>query len=173
MPTSKYLNKAIDFCIETGTMFKVKYLRAGKHFADDDSIRDIYEITITRGQRSFTTEFGQSLNRSGKYIVVDRGEHKFYDKEDAVKYCRSMGLSAKAIEENPDFSRPNEYDFFATITKSDPGDFQEFCNEMGYDERPLSEYHKVMKIYEAVKREWNEIRALYSDEEIEKMYEIQ
>lgn len=55
--------KGLGFSIES------TFLKHGKHFIDDKENRDIYKVKIKRGRRSFTVEFGQSLNNSMKNRV--------------------------------------------------------------------------------------------------------
>lgn len=162
------LQQAIAFCKKTNTSFECKYLRTGKYFASDTEDRDVYEITIQRGNRSYTTNFGNSIANSGKYIVKDRGTHRFFDRKDAIKFCHGS-----SIIENEDFKMPNEYTFLACVQKNDPGTFEDFCNEMGYTNRPLTEYPQVKEIYEGVLKEYNSIRCMYMDVELEELQEIQ
>ena len=44
---------------------KINFSHNGEHFADDKQNRDIYKITISKGRRSYTFKFGQSLAKSG------------------------------------------------------------------------------------------------------------
>lgn len=55
--------------------------------------------------------------------------------------------------------RPNNYDILACLTKYDPIDLQNFCNEYGYDE--LDE--KTNKTFKAVLNEYNNVNRLFSD----------
>jgi len=66
---SEYEQKAIDFLQSTNTEFKAKFLRNGKYFSDDKDVRDIYKITLTRGNRIYSFEFGQSSANSGEWLV--------------------------------------------------------------------------------------------------------
>jgi len=174
METSEYLKQATDFCEKTGTTFEVEYLRTGKHWDNDTRKRDIYKITITRGSRSYTIEFGQSLYRSSRFLVKDMGyDYTFANRPEAVQFCYKQHISPNVIVKNENFAAPTAYDFFSCVQKYNPGTFDEFCSEMGYDEEPLSSYHRVAKIYEAAKNEWQAIESMYSDDEITLMQEIQ
>jgi len=63
---------------------------------------------------------------------------------------------------------PSEYDILACLTKYDPGTFEDFCDNFGYD----FDSRNAEKIYKAVLREWDNINTMYSDEEIELLQEI-
>lgn len=62
MQTVDYHKQAEDFLKETNTVLKVKYLKYDKHFQDDKEMRNIYRITLKRGKKSYSFNFGQSIN---------------------------------------------------------------------------------------------------------------
>lgn len=59
---TKYEQQANNFLKSTNTIIDVRYLKNGKHFESDTDVRDIYKITIKRGQSIFKFNFGQSIN---------------------------------------------------------------------------------------------------------------
>jgi hypothetical protein len=130
-----YIKKATDFLKKTKTTFKVEYLKTGKYFPDDKEERDIYNITLIHGPRSYSFTFGQSILESRK-------------------------ISRKM---------PNEYDVLACLTKHDPGTFEDFCFDFGYD----TDSKKAEKTYNAVKDEYSSVCYLFSTDEIEEMQEIE
>jgi len=62
---NEYKKQALDFLRATKTKIRSKFLRYDYHFEDDKNMRDIYQITISRGNKSFSFNFGQSLVNSG------------------------------------------------------------------------------------------------------------
>jgi len=64
---------------------------------------------------------------------------------------------------------PTAYDVLACLQKYDVGTFEDFCSEFGYDE----DSRKAFKIYKAVIREWKNVELLFTEEQIEKLQEIQ
>jgi len=143
-----YNKKAEDFLKETNTIFKVEFLKNGFHFEDDKEPRDIYLITLKRGERVYKFNFGQSINKSLN------SEYR-----EQIKKFKNR--------ENKFF--PSAYDVLACLTKSEVGSFKDFCGDYGYDE----DSRKAEKTYKAVLEEWKNIKMLYSDEEILKLQEIQ
>ncbi len=129
-----YKKQALDFLEKTGTTLKIEFKRNGKHFDDDKDNRDIYSVTLSRGPRKFTFDFGQSINNSGKNRV-----------------------------------KPTAYDILTCLTKYDPGTFENFCSEFGYD----TDSRKAEKTYKAVVNEYQNIAMLFTDEELEELQEIQ
>lgn len=61
---SPYEIQANEFLTATKTEFSAVYVRTDKYFDDDKEKRDIYSITLNRGNRTYTFTFGQSLLKS-------------------------------------------------------------------------------------------------------------
>ncbi len=129
----EYNQQAEKFLKETKTEFKVKFVKNGLYFDDDKEPRDIYLITLKRGEREFSFKFGQSINNTEKQI------------------------------------KPTAYDFLSCVEKYEHIDFEDFCNEFGYDD----DSRKAEKTFKAVQEEFNKIRMLFNNTEIEKLQEIQ
>lgn len=63
---------------------------------------------------------------------------------------------------------PSAYDVLACLTKSDPGYFEDFCSEYGYD----TDSRKALATHKAVVREWEKVSGFFTDDEITELYEI-
>ena len=173
--TTEYRQQAIDFLQSTNTEFKAEFLRNGKHFADDKEVRDIYKITLKRGPRFYTFNFGQSIMRSQYYQdpIKERtytlnggcrtGNYKISD-IDKYKNSFSHGNGLKLVKGQP----PAPYEVLSCLTKYDPGTFEDFCCEFGYD----TDSKKAEKTYNAVREEWLNVTRLFTDEEINRLAEI-
>jgi hypothetical protein len=177
-----YQLQANNFLAKTNTSFSVKYLRTGKYFSDEKEERDIYEITLTRGNRSYTFTFGQSIADSDFYYQYRSNKTKFpldrkYLDKDYFK-GKFLGLIGTIKMKDSTFTPsidtihypivPTAYDVLASITKYDVGTFEDFCSEFGYD----TDSKKAEKTYNAVKEEWLNINRLFTDAEIEELQEI-
>ena len=66
---------------------------------------------------------------------------------------------------------PTEYDILACLEKYDVGTFQDFCNEFGYDE--YEEINKTKRIYNLVRRQYENLCRIFTDEQMEMLREIQ
>ena len=66
--TDQYEEQAQRFLADTGSSIEFKFLKHGKHFDDDKDSRDIYEVTLKRGDRQYVLKFGQSVAYSGRWI---------------------------------------------------------------------------------------------------------
>ena len=127
-----YQQQALDFLQSTNTKFSVKFLDHAKYFDDDDTTRDIYEITIARNGRKFVFKFGQSVVKSGRY-------------------------------KNKKYSEPTAYDVLAYLTKYDPGTFENFCGDFGYDTERKIKISQPMKLI--ITKANNQVTGVYIPQE--------
>ena len=176
---SKYEQQAEAFLKATNTEFKYEFLFNGKYFCDDKEMRDVYRITLTRGRRSYTFNFVQLIAGSGFYYTMGKQkvniDRKYLLKENEANLIHHIRRESDFQFMNNKKSdtihypvAPTAYDVLACLTKNDPGTFEDFCSEFGYDE----DSRKAEKIYNAVLDEWKNVCALFTDGEIEQLQEI-
>jgi hypothetical protein len=195
-----YQKQGQDFLTETATTLTVEFKEYGFHFADDKDKRDIYKITLRRGSRSYMFDFGQSLADSSFKLLRNNQEIKYswFDKltfnqdrdEVKLKYDLREGLGQPVLNKNygtvvknrklhPSLLKigdleikapiaPSAYDVLACLTKYDPSTFEDFCDSYGYDK----DSRKAEKIYFAVVEEYQNLKMLFTDAELEKLAEI-
>ena len=178
---STYEQQAIDFLIATNSDIKIEFFKNDYHFEDDKEKRDIYVITISRGARSYTFNFGQSIAKSTRfqnklnkrvYSAIGTGIGSNY------KYLNpELFPKNKAEELWGDFitikgEKPTDYDILACLQKYDVGTFDDFCDEFGYNDMPLSKAKTVEKIYFACKDEYNRLCALFNEDEMDLLRDI-
>jgi hypothetical protein len=172
-----YDKQAEEFLKATGTEFKTEFLRHGKHLIDDKETRDIYRVTLKRGNREYSTEFGQSLADSGFKALDHSGRvlsvtNKHDQSDRSLKNFQSLivrecgSLSAVKITKPKE---PTAYDVLTCLEKYVPGPFPDWCDEFGYSE----DSRKTETIYRVVKLEFAGLQRLYTDAEIEQLREIQ
>lgn len=63
---------------------------------------------------------------------------------------------------------PKPYDVLACLTNYDPGTFENFCGDYGYD----IDSRKAYKTYKAVLKEWKNVERLFTPEQIKLLQEI-
>jgi len=182
---NEYEQQALNFLEQTNTSFEVRFLKHDFYFPDDKEKRDIYKITLTRGERTYKFKFGQSINGSGLRLFHKSGERTKYkpffipeelrnieDNRTRTKkirfyfetnYFMLAGLNYDLGE------KPTSYDVLASLHKYNVGTFGDFCSEFGY----VQDSRKAEQTYKAVLDEYNNLKMLYSDKELEKMQEIQ
>jgi len=175
-----YQKQANDFLMKTGSKLEIEFLKNGKHFPTDKENRDIYRCTLSRGSRIYTFNFGQSLANSGFYYTMGRQKINIDRKYLQPEYSKNLIHHIKkdsgyAFMNNGKSDvihypkTPNAYDILSCLTKYDPGSFEDFCSEYGYDE----DSRKVEKIYNEVVKEYTQLCTLFTDSEMEEMQEIQ
>ena len=171
---TEYLKQAENFLNKTGTELSVKYLKTDKYFYDDKEKRDIYEVTLKRGSRSYTFTFGQSTFNS-RYNVGTKVFHR-----DEIENCLEKDGKINRFKFSSKHFRiesfdkiiypkiPDAYDILACMEKYDVGSFEDFCNEFGYD----TDSRNAEKIYNSVKEQYTKLQTLFNQEEIEELAEI-
>jgi len=181
-----YERQAKDFLAKTGTEFKAEFVEYGKHFDDDKENRDIYNITLARGERKFTFRFSQSTNDSGFKLILDstKKEVRYTWQDEVIKKARNDlkefrklashkmgGEGAVGVLKGFNIKEPitpTPYDVLACLTKSEPGSFEDFCGDFGYD----VDSRRAEKTYEAVKKEYDELCKLFNESEMQELAEI-
>jgi len=170
-----YEKQGRDFLEKTGTTIEVVFSHNGKHFdddKDDKDSRDIYDITLKRGRRTYKFKFGNSINDSGFYIKKGVNkvhiERKYLNLSDSklIGMFGGFGTSKDKLHRP---KAPTAYSVLSCLTKNNPGTFEDFCSEFGYD----SDSRSAKKTYKAVRNEYLEVSKLFSNEELEEMQEIQ
>lgn len=172
LTTSTYEQAANDFLIRHEIEFKIEFVRYGSmNWDKKGEKRDIYKAVFSRkdSRHYFVVpEYGQSIVNSGEWLIDDKNpelQNVFGKKEDALRYARST--RSKVIK-NPNKKIPSAYCILTAIIKSDPGSFENFCDEFGYNNDSIS----AMKTWQAVSEEWNNVESFFSRTEIEELQEI-
>ena len=181
-----YEKQAIDFLAKTNVAFKTEFVKNAPYFADDKESRDIYQITLTRGERTYSFKFGQSITNSG-FIAVHKNNPKLrlvktveeIQKEYPTTKSEFLDRHFRWFVRSEfgtirDFritypKAPTAYDVLSALVKYECDDFGDFCSGFGYDDDSI----KAHKIWLASKEEWSNVQRIWSDAEIEELREIQ
>lgn len=182
----KTFNKEVEDCIQKsryneaaelvaqklGLEWTINFLKNDKHFEDDKDVRDIYKIGLKRGSRNFHFNFGQNIIDSQYYqdSIIGRtytliggcrtGNYKI---DDIDKFKSSFPDGGRQKLKLVKGKKPSLYSILCCLTKNNPGTFENFCSEFGYDE----DSRKAYKTYTAVKEEYMNMCSLFNDEELE------
>jgi hypothetical protein len=110
--------------------------------------------------------------RNGKYFTNDQNMRdvyeitlKNYNHTFVFEFGQSIVNSGKA---------PTAYVVLACLTKTDPDDFEDFCDCYGYKKFDENGYYNrdSQKIYRAVKNEYENVCKLWNLEENEELFDI-
>lgn len=180
----EYEKQAYTFCVRTNTTIKVDWLRYDKYFPSDTQRRDIYGITLKKGEMTYYFTFGQSIAESGfklryksgiakgKEIKYTWEEQAILDSKHDIKTFTKIVVNKLNSLGNLEIippTTPTEYAILSCITKNNPETFKNFCQDYGYNEDSI----QALEIYKKVQDEWYNIERLYSPKEIEMLQEVQ
>lgn len=178
-----YRKQADDFAKKHGITLVIEGKENRKYFSEDEQPRDVYKLTLMRNEEEYNFEFGQSLidsdhwklhrfnnKKIGDEIKIFGFNNLFANETDAKRVTIKTNTGVKPVTK-PVFykgSKPEIYDVLASLTKTDPETFENFCSEYGYDE----DSRKAYKVFLAVTKEYNAVINLFGDI-IEELSEIQ
>lgn len=192
---NKYDEQSIAFLTGTGTKIESRFLdmKAGHFSPDDKEIRDLWEIRMTRNGRTYEFVWGDSIHETerrlskiiesaGPYVrhnVSPNSGHAF--RIGGLQYFDNYGIAkhhiGKALDKWTTTARewrnittpeaiaigmPRAYSLLAGFTTYEPPTVDEFAAEYGYT-KPSD----AIRIHAAVVHEYNQLRALFDNDELE------
>jgi hypothetical protein len=105
---------------------------------------------------------------SGKHFEDDVEKRDIYlirlamkDKEYIFEYGDSIINSKKANKKNPSM-----YDALSCLQKCDVGNFEDFCSDFGFNSEPISQYNRIKKLYNDLRKEYEGFSELFDNGEI-------
>ena len=179
-----YEIQAQKFLDDTKSKIKISFNNFGKHFIDNKDDIDIYDIKLSRGAYTYKFKFGRSIANSGfklryksgsaigKEVVYNWMNQANIDAKHDLKAFQKICLSKFGSMGNLEIVSPltpTAYNILSCITKDNPEEFKDFCDNFGYDTDSI----KAHKTYIAVLDEWNNISKIYTEKEIDMLREIQ
>ncbi len=134
-----------------------------------------YTITLIRqGKRPYTFTFSTSINDSWCYTMDGRMFKRYRGLPPRIDIDKFMLEYLKRPRSNfgqysilQTKTAPSLYSVLACLTKRDPGPFEDFCADYGYD----TDSRAAEKTWYAVREEGRAVEALFSDclEELEEI----
>lgn len=145
---SKYVKQAKDFLESCNATMEIMYLgtEVNKDW-DEKRERDTYMVNIRTPRGNMQVKFLDSINNTIKNSDVYR-------------------ISRPRI-------KPTAYDILSCLQKYDVGDIEDFIYEFGYEITKKGDLKRIMNIYNAVVKEYQDICRCFTPEQIEAMQEIQ
>ena len=131
--------------------------------------RNLYEITLTTPRGSMVFDFWDSIHNTEtkRMTIAEYVEKRYKTRFDSLSYSEKSTakkeLAAKKAE-----ATPSAYEILACITKYDPGTFEDFCCEFGYNE----DSRTAERIYFATQKEYTQLARLFTAEQMEELQEI-
>lgn len=163
--TKKFLNRANAKC-------EIVYggISRNENWKEKEK-RNWYDVTITTPRGKMTFTFWDSIHNT----EISTMTFEEYAKK-KLKYNRVEDMSyGEKVKAKNDLARlkadavPNEYDVLACLEKYDPGTFEDFCSELGYNE----DSRTAERIYIAVIKEYKDLTRIFTEKQMEELSEIQ
>lgn len=127
-----------------------------------------YQTEADTFLRDTRTTFQAEHVGYGPYFPDDKESRNIYRivlKRMGRSYTFRFGQSIKRTLTE---TVPTPYDVLACLQKNDPGTFEDFCSDFGYD----TDSRKAERMYKAVVKEWNGVKRLFGDV-LERLQEIE
>jgi hypothetical protein len=131
MKKTQYQIDAEKFLTDTNTKLEVYFTGTRPHFTDEKVERDVYSVTLTRGNKSYTFDFGDTIANTEKHRIGQIGT----------------------------WSKPNAYDILACLTTYEPEDnIDDFMAMYGYEKASvaLKVYEAVKAEYKGLTSLYND-----------------
>jgi hypothetical protein len=167
---SEYTEQAVAFAKKYGVTLATEYQGTYPRFGKTPVAN--FKCTLARNGKSLEFTFSMSVNDSWCYSKGHASKRfpglpfnlrEEYQPKVAKQHVAGEFVITPIVNPKP----PTMYDVLACLQKYDPGTFPDFCREYGYDDRPLSEYPKVMETWQAVVNEYINVRRLFPEEEVQ------
>jgi|WetSurMetagenome_2_1015567.scaffolds.fasta_scaffold25323_3 hypothetical protein len=147
---------------------KLPKVKEQKTYAIENKNESEYDKQANKFLKDTNTKFSIKYIKHDKYFPDDkeaRDIYRFKFVKDGKVYSGTFGQSI-----NGSFKKeiPSAYDVLSSMTKSDVYSFEEFTSEYGYN----SEEKSSKKIYKAVQKERENLKRLYSEEELNQLADI-
>lgn len=151
---NEYIKQATEFLQKTHAKMKIEYvgLAVNKEWKEKQK-RCLYEITLTSPRGSMIFDFWDSIRNTEIRTMLFDAYNVQANKELAAKKKAAV---------------PSVYDVLACLQKCDPGTFENFCSDYGYDD----DSRTAMRVYLAVQNEYTQLARLFTPEQMEELAEI-
>lgn len=144
---TEYEKQARDFLKDCRATIKMMYLGREKNENwDDGQERDVYMVNIATPRGNMQVKFWDSVVNTRKNML-------------SSVECRV-------------WRNPTAYNILSCLTTYDVGDIEDFISEFGYEIKKRGDLTRIQNIYNAVKKEYEDVCRCFTTEQIEKLSEI-
>lgn len=167
---NEYIKQATEFLQKTHAEMKIEYvgLAVNKEWKEKEK-RCLYEITLTSPRGSMVFDFWDNIhNTKIKKMTFEEYSEKRYKIPYSDLTGKEISIARKELMEKKKAAAPSVYDVLACLTKYDPGTFEDFCSDYGYDE----DSRTAERVYFAVQKEYAQLARLFTADQMEELAEI-
>lgn len=168
---SEYVKQAKDFLASCNATMEIKYVGLEKPNWDDKPHRT-YDCTIKTPRGEMMVHFYDSTANTELWMTAK----EYWEKHYRTPY-ESIGHSEQArvlrkLKAEREKAIPTEYDILSCLTTYDVGSMDDFMYEFGYEIKCTKDMTNFINTYNAVVKEYNDVRRCFTEEQIEQMWEI-
>lgn len=169
---SEYTKQAKDFLTSCNATMEIK--RVGLEKPNwDDKPHLTYDCTIKTPRGEMMVHFyDNTINTRIHTLTPKEYYEKMYNRYfdsllpfEQNRYKREFTL----IKEQ---AIPTEYDILSCLTSYDVGSMDDFMHEFGYEIKCTQDMTNFINTYNAVVKEYNDVRRCFTEEQIEVLCEI-
>lgn len=169
---SEYVKQAKDFLASCNATMEIKFVGFERPNWDDN-LHASYDCTIKTPRGEMIVRFYDSTANTD---IITMTPQQYYEKThnhyfsgltptEQMRYMKT--LKAKKAD-----AIPTEYDILTCLTKYDVGSMDDFMHEFGYEIKCTQDMTNFINTYNAVVKEYNDIRRCFTEEQIEALQEI-
>lgn len=170
---SEYVKQAKDFLTSCNATMRIVYVGLEKPNWDDKP-HCVYDCKIKTPRGEMVVHFYDSLQNTE---IMTMPEEEWYEKTEKRYYKYADRWDKMRVNrvrmEKKKTARPTAYDILACLTKYDVGSMDDFMHEFGYEIKCTQDMTNFINTYNAVVKEYNDVRRCFTEEQIEAMWEIQ
>lgn len=169
---TEYQQKARDFLKSCNATMEIKYVGLEKPNWDSKP-HCTYDCIIKTPRAQMQVHFYDSLaNTEIQRMKPNEYLEKTYRyRSSDASYSLKIKV-LKELEAKKAAAVPTEYDILACLQKYDVGSMDDFMSEFGYEIHCVEDMTNFINTYNAVVKEYNDIRRCFTEEQIEAMSEI-
>lgn len=167
---NEYIKQATDFLQKAHAEMKIDFvgLTTNKEWKEKEK-RCLYEITLISPRGSMVFDFWDSIqNAEVREMTFEAYAEKRYLAPFTSLTLLEKIQASKELAAKKKAAIPSVYDVLACLTKYDPGTFEDFCSDYGYDK----DSRTAERIYFAVQKEYAQLARLFTPEQMEELAEI-
>lgn len=165
-----YIKQATDFLQKAHAEMKIEYvgITVNREWKEKEK-RCLYKVTLTSPRGSMAFDFWDSIrNAEIKTMTLEAYAEKWYRASFSVLTQAEKTKANKELAAKKKAAVPSVYDVLSCLTKYDPGTFEDFCSDYGYDE----DSRTAERIYFAVQKEYTQLTRIFTPEQMEELAEI-
>jgi len=157
---SDYEDAALAWLEDTNSTLHIAFESTRVYFPDDDTTRDVYNVTLSRGKRSYSFTFANSVANSARWRIK---------RKSGWKYAFTKQPWMQRTDTNPERSQPGAYSILACMEKHNPGSFATFCEDFGWSQ----DSKNAETQYRACVDQYLALDDMYAHGELDQLREIQ